>query len=213
MLNVCSPSQQDQQEISAALSQVPKTPSFGPDFEIDRGRSTLEQAPDFLQAGSNARMSSGSAGTASWVRIRHEFPAQATFSTVQYSFSKDPASMIETLVLRVRDPKDLLEVSIEDGASAVTSPATMLTTNTPATRIKLERFGKSSIVLARCSGTDATPAPDQGAYEPLFHSASTIMGIYRGALGAASIVPQELGRIGSTSGKAKASEGKKSPGK
>ena len=30
--------------------------------------------------------------------------------------------MTETVVFRVRDPKDLLEVSIEDSASSVTTP-------------------------------------------------------------------------------------------
>jgi hypothetical protein len=212
MLNVCSPSPQDQQEISSALNQIPKKPAFGPDFEVDRGRSTLEQSPDFLQAGANAKMSSDTGGSAAWVRIRHEFPGQALFSTVQYSFSKDPRTMVETLVLRVRDPKDLLEVAIEDGASAVTSPQSMLSTNTPATRIKLERFGKSSVVLARCPGTEATPPPDQSAYEPLFQSASTIMGIYRQALNAASVVSQELTRVGGAPAqKPKTRTGEKKP--
>ena len=104
--------------------------------------------------------------------------------------------MVETLVFRVRDPKDLLQVSIEDSASAVTPPATMLSSSTPASRIKLERFGKSSVVLARCSGSEAGPPPDQSAYEPLFQSASSILSNYRGLLGARTTVPAELERIG-----------------
>ena len=135
-------------------------------------------------------------GTASWVRIRREFSVQALFSTVQYSFSVDPKNMVETLVFRVRDPKDLLQVSIEDSASAVTTPYTMLTSGTPASRIKLERFGKSSVVLARCSGSEGGPAPDQSVYEPLFQSASSILTNYRGLLGARTTVPNELERIG-----------------
>jgi hypothetical protein len=115
---------------------------------------------------------------------------------VQYSFSVDPKNMVETLVFRVRDPKDLLQVSIEDSASAVTTPATMLTTSTPASRIKLERFGKSSVVLARCSASQTGPAPDQSAYEPLFASASAVLTNYRGLLGARTAVPEELTRIG-----------------
>ncbi len=134
-------------------------------------------------------------GTANWVRIRREFSVQALFSTVQYSFSVDPKNMVETLVFRVRDPKDLLQVSIEDSASAVATPATMLTSATPASRIKLERFGKSSVVLARCSASEAGPAPDQSAYEPLFQSASAVLANYRGLLGAHAIVPEELERI------------------
>ncbi len=135
-------------------------------------------------------------GTSTWVRIRREFSVQAMFSTAQYSFSVDPKNMVETLVFRVRDPKDLLQVSIEDSASAVTTPAAMLSSSTPATRIKLERFGKSSVVLARCSGSEAGPAPDQSAYEPLFQSGSSIMTNYRGLLGARTMVPGELERLG-----------------
>lgn len=206
VLNVCSPSAAEQQEIASALGRVPKAPLFGVDFEIDRGRSSLEAGPGFLQPGSGGQMSSDP-GTASWVRIRREFSVQALFSTVQYSFSVDPKNMVETLVFRVRDPKDLLQVSIEDSASTVTSAATMLTSSTPASRIKLERFGKSSVVLARCSGTEGGPAPDQSAYEPLFQSASAILSNYRGLLGARTTVPEELERVGD--GKAKVSSTKK----
>lgn len=195
VLNVCSPSAAEQQEIASALARVPKQPLFGVDFEIDRGRSSLEVGPGFLQPGSGSQMSSDP-GTASWVRIRREFSVQALFSTVQYSFSVDPKNMVETLVFRVREPKDLLQVAIEDSASAVTTPATMLTSSTPASRIKLERFGKSSVVLARCLGSEAGPAPDQSAYEPLFQSASAILSNYRGLLGARTTVPDELERIG-----------------
>ena len=124
VLNVCSPSAAEQQEIASALARVPKQPLFGVDFEIDRGRSSLEVGPGFLQPGSGSQMSSDP-GTASWVRIRREFSVQALFSTVQYSFSVDPKNMVETLVFRVREPKDLLQVAIEDSASVVTSPATM----------------------------------------------------------------------------------------
>ena len=195
VLNVCSPSAAEQQEIASALARVPRQPLFGVDFEIDRGRSSLEVGPGFLQPGSGSQMSSDP-GTATWVRIRREFSVQALFSTVQYSFSVDPKNMVETLVFRVREPKDLLQVAIEDSASAVTPPATMLTSSTPASRIKLERFGKSSVVLARCAGSEAGPAPDQSAYEPLFQSASAILSNYRGLLGARTTVPAELARIG-----------------
>jgi hypothetical protein len=203
MLNVCSPSADDQREITSALARVPKQPLFAPDFEVDRGRTTMQENPNFLQPGQNAHVSSGD-DTANWVRIRREFSVQALFSTVQYSFSTDPKNMVETLVFRVRDPKDLMQVSIEDSASTVTTPAAMLTTNTPATRIKLERFGKSSVVLARCYATDTGPAPNQSAYEPLFQSASTIVANYRGLLGARRMVPEELARLGGgASGKPK----------
>lgn len=132
---------------------------------------------------------------ANWVRLRREFSMQALFSTVQYSFSNDGKDMIETLVLHVRDPKDLVQLSIEDSASSVTTPDAMLGTSTPASRIKLERFGKSSVVLARCSGTEGGPAPDQSAYEPLFSNASAIMTNYRLLLNARRTVPDELSRV------------------
>ncbi len=196
MLNVCSPSPEEQQEIASALARIPKQPLFSPDFEVDRGRSTLDQSPDFLKAGVSAQFSSDS-GTADWVRIRREFSVQALFSTVQYSFSRDPKNMVETLIFHVRDPKDLMQVAIEDNASAVTTPATMLSTSTPASRIKLERFGKSSVVLGRCAGTEGNPAPDQSAYEPLFQRATAIVSNYRNLLAARSTVPAELARVSS----------------
>jgi hypothetical protein len=191
VLNVCTPSPEEQKEISSALAKVPQQPLFNSDFEVDRGRSTLSENPGFLQIGS-APTSSDS--TAIWVRIRRELAVQALFSTVQYSFSVDPKSMVETLVFRVRDPKDLMLVSIEDSASAVTSATAMLAASTPANRIKLERFGKSSVVLARCSNSENGPSPDQSAYEPLFHSATAIVANYRNLLGARHTVPDELAR-------------------
>jgi hypothetical protein len=205
MLNVCTPSAGEQQEIASALAQIPRQPAFAPDFEVDRGRSTLDETPDFLKTGSNTQMSS-EPSISNWVRIRREFPAQAVFSTVQYSFSVDDKSMSETVTFRLRDPKDLMQVSIEDSASAVTSPATMLSTNTPANRIRLERFGKSSIVLARCPGVEGSAAPDQKAYEPLFQSATAIVSSYRSLLGARHTIPDELSRVAAvTSGSTKPS--------
>jgi hypothetical protein len=194
MLNVCAPSPEDRQEIASALARIPKQPLFSPDFEVDRGRSTLEERPDFLKAGASAQFSSDS-GTAEWVRIRREFSVQALFSTVQYSFSHDPKNMVETLIFHVRDPKDLMQVAIEDNASSVTTAATMLSTSTPAGRIKLERFGKSSVVLARCPATEGSPPPDQSAYEPLFQSATAIVTNYRNLLAARNTVPAELARV------------------
>lgn len=193
VLNVCSPSAEDQKELSAALAQLPSKPVFGSDYEVSRGRSTLDQntAIPGMQP-----LPAGTKSTASWVRMRRDFPESSPYSNVQYSFSVDEANMVETLVLRVRDPKDVMQVSIEDSASAVTSAAAMLTSNTPVSRIKLERFGKSSVVLARCSAGEGSSAPDQSAFEPVFHSASAVMIRYRDILGARSTVPQELARLG-----------------
>ena len=51
VLNVCTPSAEEQKEIAGALSRIPKQPLFGPDFEISHGLSTLTDAPNFLQPG------------------------------------------------------------------------------------------------------------------------------------------------------------------
>jgi hypothetical protein len=193
MLNVCSPSGEDQKELSAALAKVPIKPAFTKDYEVARGRSTLD--PNTPMPGMPA-LPSGAAAAANWVRVRREFPAAAVFSNVQYSFSVDADNMVETLVLRVRDPKDLMEVAIEDSASTITSAGVMLSANTPAARVKLERFGKASIVLARCSAAEGKPAPNQSTYEPIFRAASEVLNRYRDALGVRKMVPQELVRLG-----------------
>jgi hypothetical protein len=194
MLNVCSPSADEQKEIAAALARIPKQPLFSADFEVSRGRSTLADMPNFLQPGQGGHVA-GEPSVASYVRIRREFSVQALFASVQYSFSDDGQNMVETLVLHVRDPKDLIQVSLEDSASSVASAEAMLGSNNPASRVRLERFGKSSVALARCSATEGGPAPDQSIYEPLFRSASDVLANYRGLLGARSIVPEELAKI------------------
>jgi len=200
MLNVCTPSAEEQKEIASALARIPKQPLFSADFEISHGRSTLAEAPDFLQPGTGARMSD-EPSVADYVRIRREFSVQALFASVQYSFSNDGRNMIETLVLHVRDPKDLIQVSMEDSASAIGSAEAMVAANTPASRIRLERFGKSSIALARCMASENGPPPDQSAYEPLFHAASEVLANYRSLLGARRTVPAELAQIPGTGGK------------
>ncbi|HTR26986.1 MAG TPA: hypothetical protein VMI10_23645 [Terriglobales bacterium] len=193
VLNVCTPSAEEQKEISSALAKIPAKPTFAKDYEVARGHSTLDPRmpmPGMENLPKNENVASD------WVRIRREFPNSAAFANVQYSFSTDSNTMIETLVLRIRDPKDLMQVSIDDSASAVTTAAAMLSTDTPVTRIRLERFGKSSVALARCPAEEGHPAIDQSAYEPLFRSATVILTRYREALGVRKTVPQELTRIG-----------------
>jgi hypothetical protein len=193
VINVCKPSADEQKELSSALAKVPAKPVFSKDYEVSRGHSTLDQSTPIpgMQP-----LPAGAVSGADWVRVRREFPGAMMFSNVQYSFSVDSTNMVETLVLHVRDPKDLMEVSIEDSASAVASAAAMLSTSTPVSRVKLERFGKSSVGLSRCSGEEGTPATDQTAFEPIFHAASSIMERYRDALGARKMVPEELVRLG-----------------
>ncbi len=194
LLNVCTPPAEERKEIASALARVPKQPLFAPDFEISHGLSTLTDAPNFLQPGQRAQ-TSDEPSVARYVRIRREFAVQALFASVQYSFSNDGHNMVETLVLHVRDPKDLIQVSMEDSASAISSPENMVAANTPASRIRLERFGKSSIALARCSGSENGPPPDQSVYEPLFRSASEVLANYRSLLTVRHTVPAELAQI------------------
>lgn len=209
MLNVCTPSAEEQKEIAAALARIPKQPLFGADFEVTRGRSTLTDMPAMLQVGQAGHVA-GEPSVASYVRIRREFSVQALFSSIQYSFSNDGLTMVETLVLHVRDPKDLIEVSLEDSASSVTSSEAMLGANNPASRVRLERFGKPSIALARCLAAEGGPAPDQSAYEPLFHGASDVLANYRRLMGVSVIVPEELAKISGDS-KPKSATPKTSP--
>jgi hypothetical protein len=190
VLNVCTPSAEEQKEITAALGRIPTKPAWGEDFEVARGRTSLAAgAVQMERGGSSAAVASN------WARIRREFTADSPFSNVQYSFSVDAQNMVETLVFGLRDSKDLLQISIDDSMSAVTSPAAALATNTPAERIKLERFGKSSVVLARCNAAQAGHTVDQSAYEPLFRSASKVLANYRDVLKARRAIPAELARL------------------
>ncbi len=169
-LNVCAPSDEDQRSIAAALAAIPAAPHFAPDFEVARGRTTESGA------------------SADWVRIRREL-ASGPLTNAQYSMSVDAKGIIETGVFRWREPKDVLQVSIEDSVTAGT-PAMVLASDTPATRIRVERFGKNSLVAARCTQAD------QHALEPLFSAASSVMTRYRAALGVRQAVPGELSKLG-----------------
>jgi hypothetical protein len=161
VVNVCSPSADEQAALKSAMAKVTAKPAFAQDFEISRGRASMKDAP-----------------ASKFVRLRRDFPPESPFLTAQYSMSIDDKVTIETLVLRLRDPKEFHELSIEDRVSpTAASPGTVLDSDTPAARIRLERLGKNSVVLARC------PAGDQSAYEPFFKQASEIMASYRVALG------------------------------
>ena len=171
-LNVCTPSKDDQQEIHSALSHIPPA-KFSTDFEISRGQATVPDAP-----------------LASYVRIRHEFAATVPFIAAQYSLSMDPKSIVEDLVFRPRDPKDIIQIQLEDTVTGAIDARSVLATDTPVSRIKLERFGKPSIVLARCENAD------QSVYQPLFNEASAVMLRFRTALGTKRLIPRELGALG-----------------
>ena len=170
VLNVCTPSEDEQKEIATALASVPRQPHFSSDFEIARGHSTVEGV------GSD------------WVRIRRDFPG-GPFSVGQFLFSGEGAATRETVVLVSREAKGVTQIALEDKTTSPVTPAMLLAANTPADRISLERFGKPHLVLARCVDVD------QSKYEPLFKTASEIMAAYRSATGAREIVPAEIGRV------------------
>ncbi len=170
VLNVCSPTDEEQKEIAAALASVPRQPRFSPDYEVARGHSTIE-------------------GTASdWVRIRRDFGG-GPFGVAQFTFSAEGQNSRETVVLVSKEAKGVTQIALEDKTTTPVAPAQLLRTNTPADRISLERFGKAHLVLARCT------EGDQSQYQPLFKTASEIMAAYRNATSAVEIVPAELGRL------------------
>jgi hypothetical protein len=150
---------------------VPQRSRFGRDYEITRGHTTADEGSE-----------------SEWVRIRREFPMAMPLRAVQFTYSDDPKNTLETAVFYSREAKDVMQIALEDQVAAGTSPATVLAADTPVSHIRIERFGKPSLVLARC------PNVDQTAYEPLFRTASQIMAAYRARLDAKQIVPSELGR-------------------
>ncbi len=205
-INVCTPSDADQKEIAARLESVSARPSFAADFEISRGRTSLTQS---LPLGTNDAPNDVAASpekpsVAKWVRIRRELEA-GPFSNAQYSFSMEEKEMMETLVLHARDlNKGVLEISLQDTVTAGT-PESVLASNTPVDRIRIERNGKSSLVLARC------PGADQGKYEALFRAGSDVLAKYRSALGVRQTVPGDLARVASGGGEKKRTTPKTKP--
>jgi hypothetical protein len=159
--SVCTPSTEERTVISSALAAVSDKPVFAEDFEIARGVVTLRDAP-----------------ASRFVRLRREFNSQSSLLTVQYSMSTDENATIELLVFRLRDPKEFHEVLMEDRVSAGSaSPLSVVARDTPVTRIRIERLGKNSVSLSRCTESD------QSSYEEIFKRASEIMAQYRAALG------------------------------
>jgi hypothetical protein len=149
-LNVCAPPAEEQAEIKAAFARVSAKPAFSRDFEVSRGRLTLQDFED-----------------SKFVRLRRDMAPESP--------------------LRMRDPKQFHELSLEDRVSSTAAaPSAVLGVDTPVSRIRLERFSKNSIVLARC------PDGDQSAYEPLFRQASEIMAQYRRALGLRSAFQSDI---------------------
>ena len=182
-LNTCRPAQGDLEEMGRALARVRDRPSFSADFEISRGLTTLNEA-EARAAGAPA----GSGSTPSTgVRIRKDFPEKAMLLDAQYSLSVEGDATSEVLALHLRDSREVLQILISDSVTG--TPAQVVKVDTPPDRIRIERFGKSSIVLARCG------AVDQSGYEPLFAAAREILEKYRVAMAVKTVVPAEFGHL------------------
>jgi len=188
-LNVCTPGKEEQEIINSALAAVQAKPVFSTDFEISRGRTTLQDAPD-----------------ARFVRLRRDFAADSPLMTAQYSMSTDSSNTAEILVLRPRDPKDFLEIVIEARVSAGSAaPASVLAVDTPAMRVRIERLNKSSAALTRC------PEADQSAYDPVFLQASEILARYRAAMGLRTEFRSDIAWLNPAPKKSGAAQKKKQP--
>lgn len=182
-LNSCRPAQAELEEMGRALARVKDRPAFAADFEISRGVTTLSEA----EARATGVPAGSGAIPSSWVRIRKEFPEKAVLTNAQYSLSVDGDSTSEVLALHLRDGLDVLQILISDAVKG--TPAQMVKADTPPDRIRIERFGKASIVLARCVGVD------QAAYEPTFLLADGIFQKYRAAMAVKRVIPAELAHL------------------
>jgi len=169
-----------------ALALVKENPQFSPDFEISRGVTTLTEA----EARAAGVPASAADTPSAWVRIQREFPEKAPLTGVQYSLSVEAGEASESLALHLRDSREVLQIWISDAVKG--SAAQAVKADTPPERIRIERFGKGSIVLARCGGID------QSAYEPLFQTAGEILQKYRTAMAVKAVVPAELARLPGT---------------
>lgn len=173
VINVCTPSEAEVKEIQAALARIPAKPRFSADFEIARGRSSVDSS------------------VSRWVRVRREFGADSPFTSAQYTLSvnAEDNSITETLVLRLRDPRDVVQVALQASVTAG-DPAAVLAADTPSDHVSVERYGKAPLAVRRC------PQADQGSFAGLFQSASSFLAGYRTALGVRSFVPGDLARVG-----------------
>lgn len=173
VINVCTPKEAEVQVMQAALERISAKPRFTADFEVARGRSSLD------------------ASVSRWVRVRREFGAASPFTTAQYTLSvnMEDNGVTETLVLRLRDPKDVVQVALQANVTAG-DPAAVLASDTPSNHISVERYGKAPLAVKRCLSAD------QASSQPLFQRASSLLAAYRAALGVRSFVPGDLARVG-----------------
>jgi hypothetical protein len=172
VVNVCTPTDSEKKELENALARVPERPVFSPDFEVARGRTTDKKV------------------TSDWVRLRRELASDPSYGSVQFSLTISGPHIEEVLVLHAKAtrPGEPLQISLEEEVTTGKA-ADALSAGTPPDRIRLERFGKPSLILARCSQAD------QQAYEPLFRIATERFSVFRAALDVHSTVSAELARL------------------
>ena len=79
--------------------------------------------------------------------------------------------MVETLVFHVRDPKDLIQVSLEDSASAVTFAASYACPRTRrSSRVRLERFGNRPWLWPVATRREGGPLPTRASMSRCFEA-------------------------------------------
>src|SRR3954468_18164482 len=189
-INVCAPSEDERKEMAAALARVPLKAPFAEDFEVSRGHTT--QTPESMAFAKAAlpgavEQAADSNASSRWVRIRRDFSG-TPFATAQYSISFDSKSVTETFVFRMREFKkdEIVQVALEDSITGSSDPVIAAQSETPVDHVKVERFGKSSLGLRRCS------EQDQSGLEPLFKTANDIAQHYRAAFRVRETVPADL---------------------
>jgi hypothetical protein len=76
VLHVCTPSADEQKELSAALAKIHASPVFGKDYEVARGHSTLDPNAPILgmQPGAQSSFSDAATASSNYLRVRHEVP-------------------------------------------------------------------------------------------------------------------------------------------
>ena len=169
VMNVCTPNVAEQAQLAVALEQITLQPSFGPDFEVARGRTTGE-------------------GVSDWVRLRREFRRDPVLNNVQYLLTESGHRVQQKIVFHTKASLqgEALQVSLESETGEAAAAAQALSSPPPPARIRLERFGGPSLVLARC------PQAEQSVYEPLFRTAGERFAAYFAALDVKRLATAEL---------------------
>ena len=116
-LNVCTPTDAEQQQLKAALTRLPAAPKYNADFEISRGRTSLQNAEP-----------------ARYLRLRRELTNSTEFNNVQFSPTAAATFTMVTNGLRWGGTLTLNNnATLSTGNLALTGPGGNLTVNNGAT--------------------------------------------------------------------------------